>query len=130
MSLYHFTCAHAAQKIVDCGLVRPAIDFHDGPLPTWSGLLCWFTDLDFAPPEAVGLTSTMLLCDRTAHRFLVTDDSNVHRWIDSSWRRHWWAGLLESAPGALPRHWFIADVPVPVQIDPPPSAGRGRRGSR
>ena len=47
-------------------------------------------------------------------RVEVTDDTEVERWVNVR-RFHRWASELESAPGAMPMHWWVATEPVPVK---------------
>lgn len=113
MSLYHYTCDHAVASILDQGVVIPLADQHpDASVPPW-GLFAWFTDLDTPDRSGLGLTSNLLSCDRTAHRFTVTDATEVERWVNVR-RCHPWASDLESGPGAMPMHWWVATEPVPV----------------
>lgn len=116
--LWHYTCDHGHEQIeraapahvVPAAALSPQI--HHGP-----SILAWFTDLDSPIRDALGLTSQILSCDRTAHRYRVTDGYSIVPWVEV--RRLWlWADELESAPGAMPRHWFVASVPVPVVYDP------------
>ncbi len=92
------------------GVVKP----HEQPM-LGDRSLAWFTDLDVPHREALGLTSLILSCDRTEHRFKVTQAVDVR----------WWPRFarelgprerepLESAAGAMPGHWYVADVSVPV----------------
>ena len=118
MSLYHFTCDHGYADIIRDGHVKPLFDIlggmeGDGPAAPPSGSFAWFTDLDTPNRDALGLTSRILSCDRTAYRFEVTDETQVARWLDM---RRLLPALwpLELAPGAMPAHWWIASEPVPV----------------
>ena len=69
--------------------------------------------------EALGLTMNQIDCDRTAHRYRVTDDSAVLPWtaVARSMPREQREDL-ELAPGARPRHWYVATVSVQVTYDP------------
>ena len=110
-TLYHYTCDHGAAGIARDGWVSPLSDRVESPYPQAD--FAWFTDLDTPIREALGLTSHILSCDRTAHRFKVTDATEVARYLDV--RRNL-PSLhdLELAPGAMPAHWWIASEPVPV----------------
>lgn len=123
MSLYHYTCDHGRQALGDQGDVLSRFDQarHRGSrLPMDQlALHSWFTDLDRPLEQPLGLTSQILDCDRTAHRYEVTDPADVHRYIDI--RRtlgHPLCAALESAPGAMPMHWYVAVSPVPVAYSP------------
>lgn len=113
MNLYHYTCDHAAPSIRKQRYVIPLCEQvpGDGVVP-W-GLFAWFTDLDTPDRSGLGLTSLLLSCDRTAHRFTVANATEVERWVNVR-RFHPWAHELESAPGAMPMHWWVATEPVPV----------------
>ena len=106
---YHYTCDHGAQGIRRDGLIKT------NPHPWLPIPLAWFTDLDAPIRDALGLTSQILTCDRTEHRF----EASPHGLL-------WWPIYarelsaeirwgLESAPGALPMHWWISDRDVPVR---------------
>jgi hypothetical protein len=107
-ALYHYTCDHGADGIRRDGLIRPhpslALDVE----------LVWLTDLDAPYREALGLTSHLLSCDRTAHRFEVATEGAL-----------WWPRYartlppgtrcaLESSYGAMPAHWWVATTSVPL----------------
>lgn len=109
MTLWHFTCDDGHKQITDT--LRP------------NRGIVWLTDLNMPIRDALGLTSHMLGCDRAAHRYRVTDDSACVKWVDSRLRHLIGPARehtleLESAPGARPMHWWVAEVPVPVVYDP------------
>ena len=114
-TLYHYTCDHAAPLIRESGTVLSLAALNAGGrpgMPPW-GMFSWFTDLDTPDRNGLGLTSNILDCDRTAHRFTVADATEVEQWVNIHWS-HPWGSVLESAPGALPMHWWVATEPVPV----------------
>lgn len=104
MILYHYTCLDRAAMIdAERGLLRPGQD----------GFL-WLTDLDHPYREALGLTSTVLQCDRTEAGYRLDDQAGdaVHwararRSVPALFRDQ-----LEAAPGVMPMHWWIAAVPI------------------
>ena len=112
MKLYHYTCDDGRAGIGDQGVVLP----HGG----LAGDLAWFTDLAPCAPEALGLTSRLLHCDRTRWRYEVTDSTNVIRWLESPQRRAIGSAgrhaLEAHTPGVMPAHWWISAVPVPVRL--------------
>lgn len=119
-TLYHYSCDHGASEIAREGYVRSLWDVLGGEEGDGMTLIrlpqCqfgWFTDLDVADVRGLGLTRLMLSCDRTKHRFRVTDRRRVTRWLDVR-RYHPALWPLEEAPGALPAHWWLATEPVPV----------------
>lgn len=130
MSLYHFTCAHGCQKIGYEGVLLPLRDLLDKAARSdWEPWrlpiadLIWLTDLDSPFREALGLTSFTLGCDRTTYRYVVTDESMCRPYV--AIRRQLPRELraeLESAEGAMPRHWWVSYAPVPVRYDTPAEA--------
>jgi hypothetical protein len=107
-TLWHYTCDHGLAGIgKPYGWARP---FSDG--------VVWLTDLDAPVPDALGLTSHLLTCDRTAHRYRVVDAWAASPWMEM---RPYWDPVrrdaLEAAPGAMPRHWWVSPVPVRVRLD-------------
>lgn len=78
--------------------------------------LVWLTDLPVADRGALGLTSYILKCDRTAFRFTVdADQPGITAWVD--WcRAHRITRELrdryEGTYGARPLHWWVSDQPV------------------
>lgn len=116
-ALYHYTCDHG-HSLID-GVVIPATfqtqDALGGP-----GEYAWFTDLSVPIRDALGLTSTILDCDRTAHRYRVLDAECIRPWREAR-RVYRWGVDLEQAPGARPAHWYVSTEPVPVVYDPIPA---------
>lgn len=110
--LWHYTCDHHVSGILTDGVVKPLTGQGHPPL-------AWFTDLDVPHREALGLTSTILSCDRTRHRFRVSGSATVlpyvriRRDLPARWRE-----ALESAEGAMPMHWYVSPEPVPVVYSP------------
>lgn len=118
MTFFHYTCDHRHPALLDAGIAVPGADLTTGAVP-WTGALVWFTDLAHPIREALGLTSHLLACDRTEHRYRVTDDTAVEPW--TKWARSLppaYRDALELAPGARPAHWFVATTGVPVVYDP------------
>jgi hypothetical protein len=118
--LFHYTCDHGRHGIGDMGYLRSVASLtgrRDLPdLARW----IWLTDLDIPVRDALGLTSHLLGCDRTAHRYRVADTphmvepwTKVRRLAAPADRE-----ALESSPGARPRHWFVTRFPIAVVYDP------------
>lgn len=105
ITLYHYTCAHAHAKIST--ELRPGLD----------GFV-WLTDLDAPFDYALGLTRLLTRCDRTAHRYRVTDTTDVTAYLDvrATLHRERREGL--ETFGTLPRHWYVSTAHVPVIYDP------------
>ena len=108
MTLHHFTCDHGRQAIGKAGLIRPN---RQSLVP-----VAWFTDLPDPDAVELGLTSIVLSCDRLAHRYRVTDASNVVPWSEFGNVHPGIRAALESSPGAQPDHWFVASKPVPARL--------------
>lgn len=77
------------------------------PQPTLGGVrLLWLTDLMVPRREALGLTSSLLSCDRLAHRYRV-DVTDAVPWHD------WKLGVSHAAiarlelPDTMPSAWFV-----------------------
>lgn len=110
MKLYHFTCGHGAAGIMRDRWLRG----NPHPYLPDAGPLIHLTDLDTPAREACGLTSTMLACDRMEYRVTVVTSDAVHwprfaRGIPREVREQ-----FEGVPGAMPMHWYVAQVPIPV----------------
>ena len=123
--LYHYTCDHG----------RAALGGQAEVLPIWALLarsmrtdqippvanFSWFTDLASPQRKALGLTSNILKCDRTMHRYRVVPEAekrcawwmDVRDRVDEEIRRN-----LESVAGVKPGHWWVATMPVAVFYDP------------
>lgn len=107
-TLWHYTCDHHHLQLGRRNVLTPG---RDG--------FVWLTDLDHPYAAALGLTSVVLACDRTAHRYRVRYAADARPWTEvrrevNPVRRE----ALESAPGVLPRHWWVATTLVPVVYDP------------
>jgi len=107
MRLFHFTCDHAATKIIDYG----ALIVH----PYGYGVL-WLTDLETPDALELGLTSFMVRCNRMAYRFEVDTDAQL--WTE--WAHHHHVPLatrmgLDGNPGARPRNWWVTDTETPIR---------------
>lgn len=122
--LYHFTCDHGRLGIGDAGCLLNAKQqgLKVPKVPRYQARLfelIWVTDLETPIREALGLTSFTISCDRTRYRYKVTDAYTVDRWLDV--RKDFpqrFRDELERASGALPAHWFVSSMPVPVVYDP------------
>jgi hypothetical protein len=127
VSLYHYTCRHSMSVIgTGKGLLLPAWSIYDEQQRARAdeqtralAELVWLTDLEAPVAEALGLTRSTLRCDRTGYRYRVTDDQGIVRYV--SMRRRLSADVragLETAPGAMPMHWWVSYEPVLVVFDP------------
>jgi hypothetical protein len=118
VTYWHYTCDHGHQRIGDAGLLLPLASLTDKPTP-WQGRIIWLTDLAYPYRDALGLTSQILSCDRTAHRYRITDNRQIVPWTlvarDLSREQR---DELELARGARPRHWYISMDPVAAVYDP------------
>ncbi|WP_350351904.1 hypothetical protein ABS642_00895 [Microbacterium sp. A8/3-1] len=109
--LFHFTCDHGAIGIRESGMIQ----INRPPLPGAPAVL-WLTDLEVPNRDGLGLTSRILSCDRTSHRFEVTRPHGVLHWNDAK-REHFPRAqieALEATPGAMPMHWYVSGLPQEV----------------
>ena len=119
-TLYHYTCDHGRQLIGMRGKLKP----HQHPLLSKWRPLVWLTDLEEPDAGALGLTSLMLDCDRTAWRYRIRTPMHpdtVQPWLDSLSRM--WADPdvvreLELTP-SQPEHWWISYSPLWGILDQP-----------
>lgn len=125
-TLWHYTCAHGHLALgYDRATLVPAAQLvvaHDRThlLPA-QGHLVWLTDLDRPLREGLGLTSHLTNCDRTAHRYRVLDGTACEWWPVVARRLPSHVRMeLEQAEGALPAHWWVSFLPVPVVFNPVP----------
>jgi hypothetical protein len=109
MRLFHYTCRHSAQTITRRGMLSP----NKHPLLDWRPLL-WLTDMETPDREGLGLTSSMLSCDRTEHRYVV-DAPDAERWSDWAARNAVPLAIrleLEGGEGRMPDRWFVLEHSV------------------
>jgi hypothetical protein len=125
--LWHYTCDHGRAAIGTAGLLKPAQELTTRQLP-WPAGFVWLTDLATPNAHALGLTRYLVACDRTAHRYRVTDEQSATPWlairrqVPAAWRDE-----LEGAPGAMLRHWYVSSQHVAVVLDErQPGAQLGR----
>lgn len=121
LQLFHYTCDHGRAAIGPSGFVVP-IRVHSpeaaARLPVelaWMGEVSWFTDMAVPDRIALGLTSAMQPCDRTAFRYRVTDAAECLPWSVAyrllprdAWRL--------TVGDHLPGRWWVAWEPVPVEL--------------
>lgn len=109
MTLYHFTCRHVASRISRRGFLRP------WPQPALGGVaFVWLTDLEAPDPDALGLTSHTLACNRLERRYVVHVD-DAQPWDAVK-------GALPTVPasferGRQPEHWFVVRRSVFAVLD-------------
>jgi hypothetical protein len=106
VTLYHYTCEHAARELGYRGMLRPNVH------PLLDGArLVWLTDMDVPDRFGLGLTSDSLSCDRLNFRYVAVDVNDAVRWPD--WCRGRDIGplaahLLESGGRQCDR-WFVLE---------------------
>jgi hypothetical protein len=125
MLLYHYSCSHVAAAIARSGVLKPGTAWrhYDARLLThgepMSGLwrapaVIWLTDLATPDPEALGLTSRTLDCDRTEYRYTVQRADDMMPWLQfAEWHRANSAWLRVLHDGRQPDRWFVAVLPTP-----------------
>jgi hypothetical protein len=108
--LYHYTCSCAAPLIRESRWLQPnpQVQLPDAPA------LIWLTDLDTPDIPALGLTSLTLKCDRTEYQVtaVTTDAAPWSTYAKRMPRKA--RDVIEASPGALPMHWWVSELPVPI----------------
>lgn len=116
MILYHYTCVHSA----NCIRAEGELHGNEHPWMPDAGPIVWLTDMEVPHREGLGLTSRLLRCDRTAHRFVVDTDRAEH-WPVAARRPELAVARcsLEEAAGVMPMHWWVVlgGAPVPVLVE-------------
>jgi hypothetical protein len=111
---------HSQVLIGDRGMLLPAktlapIGANAGPV----GHLIWLTDQARPFAKSLGLERVNLLCDRTEHRYHVTDTTGIVHWFD--YRSKLPEDVvfeLEVVEGVSPQNWFVSETPIPVAYNP------------
>ena len=111
--LYHFTCDHGHSAIGERGRLMP------GPFDVPGiGQVIWLTDDPKASRDDLGLTSTLLSCDRMQYLYRTTGPYRAIRWVDIRGRcRSQWRTDIESF--GRPSVWWIAKQSIPVRLMEP-----------
>lgn len=119
--LYHYTCNHRLNGILADRTLQT------NPHPLLGYALVWLTDLDVPDRAGLGLTSQYISCDRTENRVEVAYTPEIRPWVE--WARlakiPWLARETIEGGGALPRHWWVSPVDLPVTTFQP---SRGHLG--
>jgi hypothetical protein len=116
VSYWHWTCRHSAESIDTTLILQP----HRQPLLANVPMI-WFTSVQSAGRNHLGLTSNTLECDRMdrMYRVIEEDEHLVVRWGDLK-RAPQFTGYLagarrlESVRGTRPGLWAVAVEPVRV----------------
>lgn len=108
--LYHFTCGdHGKPAIERTMTLRPN---PTGLMPT---PVVWLTDIETPTREQTGLTSTIISCDRTEYRAVVTNTKSVMWWPDYCRKRRVNLSLRAMLEhGCDPEHWWVCEKPLTV----------------
>lgn len=130
--LYHYSCIHSRDGIVESGHLFPGAKLQSIKARTLApnnrignmvAQMVWLTDLASITGinrNMVGLTMNKLDCDRTAYRFEVIEDGTpIFQWAEL--RERWPVDIvlaLETLPGAKPAHWFVSRGPVAAKLSP------------
>lgn len=113
MRLWHFTCGdHGHARIGARGVLRPNLH----PLIRALGPIVWLTDDPDPTRDAVGLTSSMISCDRLQYRYRALGAS-----VCTPWRafRHRVspAVLTDLESFGEPDSWWVCFRPLRVVLD-------------
>lgn len=116
--LFHFTCWHSHRQIKRTALRPLLLPQSRHPV---SGLppLLWLTTQPSPDPEATGLTSHTIQCDRMDFRYLARRTAACIPWLGSEFRASAspaWVAEAE-APGHDPENWLVSGWPVPARWD-------------
>jgi hypothetical protein len=111
-TLWHFTCEHGFAGLGE----RGKLGLNPHPLLPKLGQVAWLTSDPTPERDAVGLTSSLLMCDRMAYRYRVESPSRCIPWTAV---RHLAAPevLHDLESFGAPETWWIAREPVWVTLD-------------
>lgn len=112
--LFHFTCDHSYPKIGRRGLLLPQQKpkLFGVPLPDFG--VVWLTEGSY---ESTGMDqSDLAICDRSAYRYIVTDDRHCEHWIDSMVRQRFLEHVAVLEAVGKPELWWVSSAPVPVRL--------------
>jgi len=117
--LWHYTCDHGHEAIGEFGVLVPGRVLAPDRMPPdyWPADFVWLTDLARPNRDALGLTSWIIECDRTAHRYRAAWEVTIKPWVEVR-RSVNSPESLEAAEGARPRHWYVSRDPVAVRWAP------------
>jgi hypothetical protein len=110
--LWHFTCTHGWNGLGLRGVARPNLHLMIPAL----GPVVWLTDDPDPERDAVGLTSSMLDCDRLQFRYRALGASKCVPW--SSVRSLVPPAVLRDLESfGKPESWWISREPLRVVLD-------------
>jgi hypothetical protein len=113
MNLWHFTCEHGFAGLKRRGFLQPRVHL----LAPELGPVVWLTSDPHPARDDVGLTSSMLSCDRMQHRY------RVDAWGDGCVA---WDLVRESVNPRFvhdaesfgkPASWWVSRVPLYAVLD-------------
>jgi hypothetical protein len=110
--LWHYTCLDGLVAILASGNVLRPNQHPFLPRP-----LVWLTDQADPDREALGLTSTVLSCDRLAAVVYVTDLHDVAWWPDYRQQlrpRPRARDIRDLEHGRRPSSWWVSERPLPI----------------
>jgi hypothetical protein len=111
LRLYHRTCAHRVDQILETGTLLPF------PHALLGVKMVWLTHIPWAKREALALSSDFIRCDRMEFLFEVTDPTHVVPWVQARTQMSpSVVRMLEAARGARPDYWWVSGQPQPVKI--------------
>lgn len=112
MRLWHFTCTHGFAGLGEHGTLRP----NPHVLIPDLGPIIWLTDDPDPERDAVGLTSSMLACDRLQFRYRILGASRCVPWA-SARQLVPPAVLRDLESFGKPETWWIARNPLQAVLD-------------
>jgi hypothetical protein len=104
MTLYHYCCEHSRKAIGTRGMLRP------NRLPFGPYNVLWLTPQAIPDRKGLGLTSSILNCDRLDYRYRVQTDAALlyHEWADRVRLSSYIRAALEGVDGARPELWYVS----------------------
>lgn len=104
--LYHYTCSHGRDAIGEMGVLIP--NRH----PFLKRSFVWLTDMEVPDRDALGLTSTILSCDRLEYSYEVIEESIKQCMPFSRFKKLSNTVVEDLARYAQPSHWWVSTRPI------------------
>lgn len=115
MSLYHYTCSHGIAGIGAFGKLLP----RTCPWMPDAPAVVWLTDMVEPDRDAIGLTSTILTCDRLEGRYVVSRNApGVFDWASFAAAHVGDTAARRTAERyADPSRWWVSTTPISARRD-------------